>query len=294
MKLINFYNQVVHFGRLADPRKAKGAIKSFPDSAILFGDPGLEIKKIMVGIDIEVGDLLLADRIRQKEGLDLVIAHHPEGKAYVGLHEVMRLQIDLLTQAGVAQSSAARLVEERMAEVERRVMPQNHTRPVDAARLLNLPFMNMHTPADNHVYRYLEAIFKQKSSQPRLVEDVVKVLNTIAEYQIARKFNTGPRIILGNPKRPVGKILFEMTGGTEGSKDVFDKLYKAGVRTLVSMHLSEEHFKKVKDANLNVVIAGHISSDTLGLNLLLDNIEKYAKQDFEVIACSGFTRIKRK
>ncbi|MDP3041299.1 MAG: NGG1p interacting factor NIF3 [Candidatus Omnitrophota bacterium] len=294
MKLINFYNQVVHFGRLADPRKAKRAIKSFPDSAILFGDPGLEVKKIMVGIDIEVGDLLLADRIRQKEGLDLVIAHHPEGKAYVGLHEVMRLQIDLLTQAGVAQSSAARLVEERMAEVERRVMPQNHTRPVDAARLLNLPFMNMHTPADNHVYRYLEAIFKQKSSQPRLVEDVVKVLNTIAEYQIARKFNTGPRIILGNPKRPVGKILLEMTGGTEGSKDVFDKLYKAGVRTLVSMHLSEEHFKKVKDANLNVVIAGHISSDTLGLNLLLDNIEKCAKQDFEVIACSGFTRIKRK
>jgi len=294
MKLINFYNAVVHFGRLADPRKNKQAIKSFPDSAILFGKPDVEVKKIMVGIDIEVAELLLADRIRQREGLDLVIAHHPEGKAYAGLHEVMRLQIDLLTQAGLAQKTAARLLEERMAEVERRILPQNHTRPVDAARLLNIPYMNMHTPADNHVYRYLEAIFKQKSKQLCLVEDVVKILNTIPEYQIAGKFNTGPRIILGNPKRPVGKILLEMTGGTEGSKDVFDKLYKAGVRTLVSMHLSEEHFKKVKDANLNVVIAGHISSDTLGLNLLLDNIEKYAKQDFEVIACSGFTRIKRK
>jgi putative NIF3 family GTP cyclohydrolase 1 type 2 len=294
MKLIDFYNQVVHFGRLADPRKAKKAIKSFSDSAILFGAPDLEINKIMVGIDIEVAELLLADHIRQKQGLDLVIAHHPEGKAYAGLHEVMRLQIDLLTQAGVAQKTATRLLQERMAEVERRVLPQNHTRPVDAARLLNMPFMNMHTPADNHVYRYLEAIFKQKSSPARLLKDVVKILNTIPEYQIAAKFNTGPRIILGNPKRPVGKILLEMTGGTEGSKDVFDKLYKAGVRTLVSVHLSEEHFKKVKDANLNVVIAGHISSDTLGLNLLLDNIEKYAKQNFEVIACSGFTRIKRK
>jgi putative NIF3 family GTP cyclohydrolase 1 type 2 len=154
--------------------------------------------------------------------------------------------------------------------------------------------MNMHTPADNHVYRYLESLFKRKAKSLCLVEDAVKLLNTIPEYQIAAKFNTGPRIILGNPKRPVGKVLFEMTGGTEGSKDVFDKLYKAGVRTLVSMHLSEEHFKKVKDANLNVVIAGHISSDTLGLNLLLDNIEKYAKEDFEVVACSGFTRIKRK
>jgi putative NIF3 family GTP cyclohydrolase 1 type 2 len=294
MKLIDFYKQVVRFGRLADVRKDKQKIKSFPDSALLFGRADTQVKKIMVGIDIEVAELILADRIRQREGLDLVIAHHPEGKAYTGLHEVMRLQVDLLTQAGLAHKTAERLLEERMAEVERRVLPANHTRPVDAARLLNLPFMNMHTPADNHVYRYLESLFKQNAKKLRHVEDIVKLLSVIPEYRIAAEFNAGPRIILGNPKRPVGKILLEMTGGTEGSKDVFDKLYKAGVRTLVSMHLSEEHFKKVKDANLNVVIAGHISSDNLGMNLLLDNIERYAKQDFEVIACSGFTRIKRK
>ncbi|MFA6358559.1 MAG: NGG1p interacting factor NIF3 [Candidatus Omnitrophota bacterium] len=292
MKLIDFYKKVIYFGKKVDPRKNKTSIKNFADSAILFGKPDTKVNKILVGIDIEAAELLLADRIRQREGLDLVIAHHPEGSAYVGLHEVMRLQIDLLTDMGVTPKTAVRLVEERMREVERRVLPQNHTRPVDAARLLNIPFMNMHTPADNHVYAYLDAIFKQK--KPHLVEDIVKILNTIPEYQFAAKFNTGPRILLGSPKRPVGKILLEMTGGTEGSKDVFGKLYKAGVRTLVSMHLSEEHLKKVKDANLNVVIAGHISSDNLGLNLLLDNIEKSSKESFEVIACSGFIRIKRK
>lgn len=294
MKLINFYQQVVKFGRLADPRPVKSAIKSFPDSAILFGDPDLEVKKIMVGIDIEVAELLLADRLRQTQGLDLVIAHHPEGKAYVGLHEVMALQVDLLTQAGVAGKTARRLVEERMSEVQRRVLPQNHTRPVDAARLLNMPYMNMHTPADNQVYRYLEALFAKKAKPTFLLKDAIKLLNTIPEYQFAEKFNTGPQILVGSPQRPVGKILFEMTGGTEGSKDVFDKLYKAGVRTLISMHLSEEHLKKVKAANLNVIIAGHISSDNLGLNLLLDKIEKFAEQEFQVLACSGFRRIKRK
>jgi len=292
MKLINFYNQVVRFGRAEDPRKAKTDIRSFPDSAILFGNPNQEVKKIMVGIDIEVAELLLADRIRQKEGLDLVIAHHPEGKAYAGLHEVMKLQVDLLRQAGVARQTAVKLLEARMLEVQRRILPQNHNRPVDAARLLNIPFMCMHTPADNHVYRFLDNLFKQK--KPRRVEDIIRLIKGIPEYQIAEKFNTGPRVILGNLKRPTGKILLEMTGGTEGSKEVFGRLYKAGVRTLVSMHLSDEHFKKVKDANLNVVIAGHISSDTLGLNLLLDNLEKAAKHDFQVISCSGFTRIKRK
>ncbi|MCK9430782.1 MAG: NGG1p interacting factor NIF3 [Candidatus Omnitrophica bacterium] len=293
MKLIDFFNQAIRFGRLADPRADKKKIASFPDSGILFGRPNTEVKKIMVGIDIEVAELLLAEHIRQKEGLDLVVAHHPEGKSYVGLHEVMRLQVDLLRQAGVAYKTAVRLVDERMLEVERRVLPQNHTRPIDAARLLDLPFINLHTPADNHVYKFLKVLFDRKRSVLHSVGDIVKLLKDIPEYQIAEKFNTGPRIILGNLKRPTGKILLEMTGGTEGSKDVFNKLYKAGVRTLVSMHLSEEHLKKAREANLNVVIAGHISSDTLGLNLLLDNIEKAARQKFQVISCSGFTRIRR-
>jgi len=248
----------------------------------------------MVGIDIEVADLLLAQHVRKEKGLDLVVAHHPEGRSFVGLPEVMRLQVDLLTQAGVAHKTAVKLMDERMLEVQRRILPQNHTRPVDAAKLLDMPFMNLHTPADNHVYRYLEAFFKQKQSSLHLLEDLVKVLLTIPEYSAAEKFNTGPHIILGNPKRKVGKILLEMTGGTEGNKDVFDKLYRADVRTLVSMHLSDEHFKKAKEANLNVVIAGHISSDNLGLNLLLDNIERSAKQTLQVVECSGFIRIKRK
>ncbi|MFA5092951.1 MAG: NGG1p interacting factor NIF3 [Candidatus Omnitrophota bacterium] len=294
MKLNNFFNQAIYFGRLMDPRKNKAKIINFPDSAIHYGNPNLEVKKIMVGIDIEVGDLLLAEHVRKNDGLDLVVAHHPEGRAFVNLHEVMRLQVDLLTQAGVAQSTASGLMEQRMLEVQRRILSQNHTRPVDAARLLDMPFINLHTPADNHVYHYLNNLFKSKKASSLLLEDLVKILLTIPEYQAAQKFETGPQIIMGNPKRKVGKILLEMTGGTEGSKDVFDKLYKAGVRTLVSMHLSEEHFKKAKDANLNVVIAGHISSDNLGLNLLLDNIEKSAKQTFPVVACSGFIRIKRK
>ena len=124
MKLQILYENIVKFGAKNDPRKDKASIKAYADSCILYGDPGLEIKKILVGIDIEVAELLLADRIRQKEGLDLAIAHHPEGKAYAGLHEVMRLQVDLLRQAGVAQRTAMSLLETRMLEVERRVLPQ--------------------------------------------------------------------------------------------------------------------------------------------------------------------------
>jgi putative NIF3 family GTP cyclohydrolase 1 type 2 len=289
MKLGKLYNLVVKFGSQRDPRKGN-SLKSYPDSAILFGDLNTEVRKVLVGVDMEVGEILLADKIRSQEGMDLVISHHPEGRGYALLYDVMWLQLDLLKKSGVPVEVARKLLQERIWEVERRILPQNHMRAVDAARLVNMPFMCMHTPADNHVFDFLKKLMQ--AEKPRILKDVVDILLQIPEYQVAlRNMTGGPRILLGSPKRKVGKILFEMTGGTEGSKDVFGKLYKAGVRTLISMHLSDEHLKKAKEAGLSVVIAGHISSDTLGLNLLLDRIEKVEQLD--IIGCSGFKRIKR-
>ena len=288
MRLLNLYRQIVKLGVTRDPRK-KTQITSYPDTAILYGKPDTQVKKILIGIDIEVSELLLADKIRKLQGLDLVMAHHPEGRAHAAFYEVMRLQIDLLVKVGISLRVAQELVDERKREVERRVLPGNHMRVVDAARLLDLPFMCVHTPADNHASSFIQGLLHKK--KPKKVQDIVDILMEIPEYQEAAKNLAGPRIILGSPRRAVGKIFVEMTGGTEGSREVFDKLYKVGIRTLVSMHLGEEHLKKVKDADLNVVIAGHISSDTLGLNLLLDRIEK--KEKFETIECSGFRRIRR-
>lgn len=288
MKLGRLYNQLVKFGIDRDPRK-KVPKEPFSDTAILFGSPATQVKKVLVGIDIEVGDLLLADRIRQRRGLDLVMSHHPEGHAYAALYKVMQLQVDMLARLGVSSKVAQELMDERKREVERRILPQNHMRAVDAARLLELPFMCVHTPADNHAYSFIKGLLNR--NKPRTVQDTVDILMELPEYKEAQRYAVGPRIILGSPRRPAGKISVEMTGGTEGPKEIFDKMYKAGVRTLVCMHLSEEHFKKVKDANLNVVIAGHISSDTLGLNLILDRIEKEEK--LQVTDCSGFRRIRR-
>jgi len=287
VKLSHFYSQVIKFGKERDPRK-KSRISSFEDTALLYGEPDTEIKKIMVGIDIDTGELLLADRIRKAEGLDLVISHHPEGRAHAAFYEVMQLQVDMLVRVGIDKKVAQALIDERKFEVERKVLPQNHMRSTDAARLLDMPFMCVHTPADNHAASFIENLMQKE--KPKKVEGILDILAGIPEYKEAAGENSGPRIILGNPRRAVGKIFVEMTGGTEGPKEAYDKMYKRGIRTLVSMHLSEEHFKKVKDANLNVVIAGHISSDTLGLNLLLDRIEKEEK--LETINCSGFRRLR--
>jgi len=291
MNLARFYKEAISLGASCDVRKGKGR-SDFPDSAILYGHLKRKIKKILVGIDIGVAELLLAEKIRQKQGLDLVISHHPQGRAFCRLPEVMQLQADILVKTGFPRKIAEEFLDERIREVQRGIIGVNHMRSVDAARLLDIPFVCLHTPADNHASDYLQKLFLRR--KPYRVADIVEILLDVPEYKIAaREVDNGPRIILGNPRRRAGKILLEMTGGTEGPKGVYNKLYKHGVRTLVSMHLSEGHFKKAKDINLNAVIAGHISSDNLGLNLLLDRIEKKAGEKFYILDCSGFRRISR-
>ncbi|MEK6733153.1 MAG: NGG1p interacting factor NIF3, partial [Candidatus Omnitrophota bacterium] len=175
MKLIDIYRNAVLFGMENDPRgkesvrkellraqkeyeKLTGKDKDFydkeklsnpySDTRILNGKEDSEIKTIFVGVDMEVGEMLLTDRLKEKgEKIDLVMAHHPEGLALAGFFNVMYMQIDILNKIGVPISVAESLMHDRIKEVERKVMPVNHTRTVDAARLLDINFMSCHTPA---------------------------------------------------------------------------------------------------------------------------------------------------
>jgi putative NIF3 family GTP cyclohydrolase 1 type 2 len=56
------------------------------------------------------------------------------------------------------------------------------------------------------------------------------------------------------------------------------------------MHISEKNLEQAKEHHLNVVIAGHIASDSLGMNLILDQLER---RGVEVLTCSGLLRVKR-
>jgi len=262
----------------------------YSDSRILYGSDDGEIKSVLAGIDIDVGEILLADNLRQKgKRIDLLLSHHPSGRAFADLYSVMGMQADILNLFGVPINIAEGLMAGRVKEVERKLMPSNHTRAVDAARLLDIPFLCLHTPADNMVASYLQRIFDE--SKPYFLSDAVDMLLDIPEYKTAKQQSVGPKIFLGSKKRKAGKIFVDMTGGTEGAKEIFQSLTNSGVSTIVGMHISEEHRKEAEKSHLNVIIAGHISSDNLGLNLLIDEISK--GNSIELFECSGFRRFSR-
>jgi hypothetical protein len=261
----------------------------FSDTRILAGNGGENISTILCGIDMETPEILLADRLNQKgQKIDLVLAHHPEGIAGAALHRVMNVQADMLERAGVPINIGEAIMASRISEVEHGIAPQNHQRAVDTARLLDIPFMCVHSPADNLVNNFLETLFEQR--EYRTLEDVINILLEIPEYRQARKLKAGPRIIVGERQRRAGKIFIKMTGGTAGSVKAYEKLAAAGVGTYIGMHMQDKHRQAAKEANINVILAGHMASDSLGMNLFLDELEN---RGVSIIPCSGLIRVSR-
>lgn len=261
----------------------------YPDSFVHVDDGKTTVKRVLAGIDISSSDILLASQLNERgKKIDLVISHHPVGKALANLHEVMEMSVEVYEKLGVPVHIAEKIFEERVKEVGRGVHPINHYQAIDVARILGVNFMSTHTITDNMVNQFVEDYLAKK--EPETVADIMDALMELPEYKHAKKYGAGPKIIAGGPNHRVGRILVEMTGGTNPSNKVYQQLSQYGISTVVGMHMRDESMQKASEFHMNVIIAGHMSSDSLGMNLFLDELEK---KGVEVIPCGGLIRMSR-
>ena len=316
MRLREIYETAVRMGIKADPRGKQGVdeflarqkrrcdalpehlqaladrealTNPYSDTRIYVGDPEAEVTTLLGGIDMNTGEVLLADRLREKgTPIDAIYTHHPEGWGLTRLDSVMEVQADVWATAGVPIQAGEKFISERMDEVRRRLMPVNYDQAIDAARLLDVPFFSAHTPTDNLVVDYLNKYFAKRDL--KLIEDVQTALLEIPEYRIAALKGAGPYLGKSKPGARSGKILVDMTGGTEGPKQMIEKLADAGVGTIIQMHMGQEMRDEAEKNHMHVIIAGHMSSDSLGINLFLDELER---NGVRTIATSGLIRVHR-
>lgn len=316
MTLQEIYDLALEMGIKADPRgsaavkkfleKRKKDHKEFPekkkkffdsetlkspysDSRILYGDPKTKIKKVLAGIDAEASEVLLMDRLNQKgEKYDLLISHHPSGHALASLHEVMDIQTDQFGDAGVPLNVADALLRDRQSEVKRRFGPMNHSRAIDAARLLGVPLLALHTIWDNLGNDFMRNYLAKKSFDT--LGELLDYVNEIPEFVEAAKGKSAPSIVSGSENSRAGKVFVSFTGGTSPSKELYIELAKAGVGTVIEMHVPEEAIQELKKLHINVIDCGHMAADSIGANLFLDQLEK---RGIKVTPCSGLIRVKR-
>jgi putative NIF3 family GTP cyclohydrolase 1 type 2 len=261
----------------------------YTDCRLLYGHEDREVTSVLSGIDITPGEIALADRLADKgKRIDFVLAHHPHGIGTSNLDYVMKLQPEQWAKIGVPIAQAESAMAPRLKEVHFATKPRNHTQTIDAARLIDMPFMCSHTPADSLGYQYLTKYLKDKN--PHTLGDLVDTLLEIPEYQTAQKYGAGPEILVGSKDGSCGEKFVFFTGGTSPGPQAIRKLARAGVSTLITMHWTEALKKETEEEGMYVVIAGHDSSDSIGMNIILDELEKKGVKPY---ACSGLFRHSR-
>ena len=244
---------------------------------------GKNIKKVLMGVDMDTAELMLAKDL----GFDCVVSHHPRNTS-ANMLDVLHDHYVKLEALGVPKNKSQKLLAERKDELSYNQHVSNSRRSESAAKLLKMPYLCIHTPADiigeAIVQKFLDK--KLKNKVDATVQDVVDALEEIGEYKNSvRK----PVVRVGGKDSYAGKVYVLMSGLTIPGAKILKEYFEAGVGTLVMMHIPEKDAKEIKEQNIgNVIIAGHMSSDSLGLNKIAS---QWSKQGVETTMMSGIVEV---
>jgi len=240
------------------------------------------VTKVLVGIDMDTAELLLAKEL----GCDCVVSHHPKN-SNPDYAEIMNRHIDKMVESGVPINKAQRALRDSKDKVAKSRHVGNTERFASAAKLLGMPYMCVHSPADLITEEVLQKLVDKKlNGNPRAtIKDVLEALNTVPEFEKAT-IKTAVRV--GDEKSYAGKTVVCMSGGTNGGAAVLKAYFDAGVGTVIQMHATEDDIKAAKEQNIgNLVVTPHMASDSVGMNVILD---EWRKMGVEVVVMSGMVR----
>ena len=252
------------------------------DSGIVY-DNGKEVKKVLAGIDMDSTMLMLAKQL----GFDCVAQHHPAGIIHPNGSELFaRDHMKKLMECGVPINQAQKLAYANDRKRRQGMHSRNRTQMRDVAKLLDISDVAFHTPADMLAERYTQKKMDELMERnPRCtVGDVIDELMTIREYQDALE-GQQPEVWVGSKNSFAGKIYVEMYGVGAPSLEEYKACSDAGVGTFVTMHATPEVIKGMQEhGKSNLIVAGHMASDSLGFNQILDAWEA---KGIEVVRISG-------
>ena len=268
---------------MAMANQLAGCSATPPDSQVYLDG---EVRRVFVGIDVDVGELLLARSL----GLDGVIAHHPIGShARLGLPAVIERHEGQMRTAGIPEALAHEMMLVRKRPVAHALHTSNYDRVVDASRQLQMPLMNIHLAADIVGRQFfIDFVNRAVDGKATPVGSLMAELQTIPEMDASL---VKPELWLGSPENPVGLWVVQMAAGTNGGAPVYRTYYEHGYDTILAMHIDERDLRELEQLQhpgANLVITGHMPSDSIGMNRVINAIEQ---QGVEVLAGSGVIRV---
>lgn len=243
-------------------------LKEVPEDSAIYMS-GDNIRKVLFGIDAGVPELLIAKQL----GYDAVIAHHPQGEtAVVNFHQVFKRHIQQMIAVGVPREEAEEAVRKKLKALEVQGHTRNYSHAVDIAKFLKIPYLNIHTPLDEVGRKIMSEQIYSRVGKDSTVQDVVSALKELPEF---RNAVTEIKIRLGKAENLAGKVVVSHGAGTNGGYEIAKTYFKHGIGTVVYIHISPMDLEKLKTEGVgNLVVTGHIASDSVGINPLIHELEK--------------------
>ncbi|RJQ06144.1 MAG: hypothetical protein C4551_08680 [Bacillota bacterium] len=251
-----------------------------PDSAIQVEGDG--IARALFGIDIGPSELLLARHLEA----DAAIAHHPGG-GVVSYPAILDKHVAQMTGSGVPLDEAVAAVQPLKDARTLAAHAGNWDHTASVARLLGLPYLNIHNPLDELGRRIMTKAVEDALSAAgpgATVQHVIEGLMSLPEF---RKAPTGPLVALGGAANPAGRVVVAHGAGTNGGANVALAYFKHGVDTLVYIHLAYPDLLKLRSEappGASLVVAGHIAADLVGINPFVRVLEE---RGLEIVRASG-------
>jgi hypothetical protein len=225
--------------------------------------PGSGIRKVLFGVDVGAAELQLARAL----GSDLVLAHHPPGAAPDQWKVYLR-NAEFMMAAGVPEEAARAAVAERLDAYKLRGQVANFDHTPSVARLLGMPYMNIHAPLDEIGRRRMhEAIAPVLARPAATVEDVAGALAALPEMRAAP---TQVQILHGRGSHPVRRVVIAHGALTNGGYAVARTCFEHGVDAVVYIHIDPVELHRLRaDGRGNLIVTGHLAGDSVGFTPFL-------------------------
>lgn len=190
---------------------------------------GRGIRKVLVSINVGVGELLLARNM----GCDAVIAHHPAGgTAMLEGYKVFQRHTEQLREAGVPTEAAEEAVKPKYQQLELQHHSDIYDQTPVAAKKLRMPLVSIHSPCDEASRKIIVQWIKSLADDIT-VGDLVKHIARIPEY---RKSRTKIEVRLGSAKTKAGKVAVSHAAYTNGGYEIAKAYFKHGIGTVSYIH----------------------------------------------------------
>ncbi len=236
--------------------------------------PGKGIRRILFTLDANVGLLLFA----RQRGYDCVLAHHPCG-TLLNQGEVYRRHISLAIECGippgVVQAEIKPCVDRTVRRIRTRRFrslyyesPNQTALEPEVARMLGLPFLNVHNPLDEVGRQVGQALLDKvlRRHPQATLGDLKKALYLLGETRLAAETYDQPlEIAIGRPDSPAGRAAFVHGALSVPEAAIVQCYWRQGIRTVVALHASFDDLERLRqDGGGNLILTSHYAGDSYG------------------------------